>query len=132
MKKKTKIILIITGIVIVLISIISGTKIKETHADMEPMSEQEYMIKVAKEHQKEMDEAVRYGDKDHHIKSITYEWDTVKKNPMGGFMLNGYVNDDRDLDFGMALRSDDGGKNIYCYEYTCANKLDEWTGDEDK
>ncbi|MGX5378036.1 DUF1310 family protein [Ligilactobacillus sp. LYQ135] len=128
MKKRTKITLIVVGAFVALIAIVGVSNVRK----VKPMSEKEEMIKIAKEHQKEMDEAVRYGDKDHHIKSITYEWDTVKKNPMGGFMLNGYVNDDRNLDFGMALRSDDGGKNIYCYEYTCANKLDEWTGDEDK
>lgn len=126
MKKKTKIILIITGIVIVLISIISGTKIKEAHADMEPMSEQEYMIKVAKEHQKEMDEEVRYGDKDHHIKTITYEWNTVKHNPMGGFMLDGYVNGDKNLDIGIAFDKDSG--KIECRLYKSCSEVAEWKG----
>lgn len=126
MKKKTKIILIITGIVIVLISIISGTKIKEAHADMEPMSEQEYMIKVAKEHQKEMDEEVRYGDKEHHIKSITYEWNSVKQNPMGGFMINGYVNGDKKLF--VRLMIDKVNDKIECRVYTCSNVIDEWEG----
>ena len=82
------------------------------------------MIKIAKSHQKEMDEEVRYGDKDHHIKTITYEWDTVKKNPMDGFMLDGYVNGDKNLDFGIQFDSDNG--EIKPRMYTCANKIDEW------
>lgn len=46
---------------------------------------------------------------------------------MGGFMLDGYVNNDKKLDFGIMFESDNGGKGIYCYEYTCTVQLDEWT-----
>ncbi len=94
-------------------------------------SEQEKaeMIKIAKAHQKEMDEEVRYGDKDHHIKTITYEWDTVKHNPMGGFSLQGYVNGDKDLDFGIAFDSNDGGENINCHEYRESENLGKFIGD---
>lgn len=113
--------------ILLIILLITGGGLTLNH-----ISQKEEMIKIAKEHKKEMDEEVRYGDKEHHIKSITYEWNTVEKNPMGGFMLNGYVNDDKNLNFGIMFESDDGGKKISCYEYTCANKLDEWTGGEDK
>lgn len=109
MKKRTKIILIVTGIIIVLIAIIGVSNVRK----VKPMSEKEYMIKVAKEHQKEMDEQVRYGDKDHHIKTITYEWDTVKENPMGGFILDGYVNGDKKLSFGIMFESDNGGEEHF-------------------
>ena len=95
----------------------------ENHQREEKME----MIKIAKDHKKEMDEQVRYGDKNHHIKTITYEWDTVEHNPMGGFELQGYVNNDKNLDFGISFDSDNGGKSIYCYEYTCAVQLDDWT-----
>ena len=97
----------------------------ENHQREEKME----MIKIAKDHKKEMDEQVRYGDKDNHIKTITYEWDTVNHNPMGGFELQGYVNNDKNLDFGISFDSDNGGKSIYCYEYRESKKLGELIGD---
>ncbi|KRM51744.1 DUF1433 domain-containing protein [Ligilactobacillus araffinosus] len=127
-KKVLKIIGIGLG-VLLLTAFIAGAIQGFTGKATVSMNDKGYMIKVAKDHQKEMDQAVRYGDKDHHIKTITYQWNTVEHNPMGGFMLNGYVNGDKNLDFGMAVRSDDGGKHIYCYEYTCAEQLDDWTKD---
>ena len=42
------------------------------------IKQKQEMIEIAKAHKEEMDKEVRYGDKDHHIKSITYEWNTVK------------------------------------------------------
>ena len=91
------------------------------------MNDKEYMIKIAKDHQKEMDESVRYGDKDHHIKTITYEWNTVKHNPMGGFMLDGYVNDDKSLNFQVSFDKNDSGK-IECGSHPVSIKLAEWEG----
>lgn len=88
--------------------------------------QKEEMIKIAKEHKKEMDEEVRYGDKDHHIKTITYEWNTVKHNPMGGFMLNGYVNGDKKLFVRLMIDKVNG--KIECRVYTCSNVIDEWEG----
>ena len=73
-----------------------------------------------------MDEEVRYGDKDHHIKTITYEWNTVKHNPMGGFMLNGYVNGDKKLFVRLMIDKVNG--KIECRVYTCSNVIDEWEG----
>ena len=123
MKKKTKIILIVTGVIVVLIAIVGVSNVGK----VKPMSEKEYMIKVAKEHRKEMDESVRYGDKDHHIKTITYEWDTVKHNPMGGFMLDGYVNDDKSLNFQVSFDKNDSGK-IECGSHPVSTRLAEWEG----
>ncbi|MGX5378053.1 DUF1310 family protein [Ligilactobacillus sp. LYQ135] len=122
MKKRTKIILIVTGIIIVLIAIIGVSNVRK----VKPMSEKEYMIKVAKAHKEEMDKEVRYGDKDHHIKSITYEWNTVKKNPMGGFMINGYVNGDKELFVRLMIDKVNG--KIECRMYTCSNVIDKWEG----
>lgn len=125
--KHRKTILIISGVILVIALCIGGIYMQiENHQREEKLE----MIKIAKDHQKEMDEQVRYGDKNHHIKTITYEWDTVKHNPMGGFELQGYVNNDKNLDFGISFDSDNGGKSIYCYEYTCAVQLDDWTGGE--
>ncbi|KRM51742.1 DUF1310 family protein [Ligilactobacillus araffinosus] len=90
------------------------------------MNDKEYMIKVAKDHQKEMDEEVRHGDKNHHIKTITYQWNTVKHNPMGGFMLDGYVNGDKTLDIGIAFDKDSG--KIECRLYKSCSKVAEWKG----
>ncbi|HJD09483.1 MAG TPA: DUF1433 domain-containing protein [Candidatus Ligilactobacillus faecavium] len=66
------------------------------------------MIKIAKDHKKNG----RYGDKDRHIKTITYEWNTVEHNPMGGFELQGYVNNDKNLDFGIFFDSDNDGEHM--------------------
>ena len=122
MKKKTKIILIVTGVIVALIAIIGVSNVVK----VKPMSEKEEMIKIAKEHQKEMDEEVKYGDKEHHIKSITYEWNSVKKNPMGGFMINGYVNGDKKLFVRLMIDKVNG--KIECRVYTCSNVIDEWEG----
>lgn len=116
MKLGTKIILII------LLLVGGGMTVKH-------IEQKEEMIKIAKEHKQEMDKEVRYGDKDHHIKSITYEWNSVEHNPMGGFELQGYVNGDKDLGFGISFDSDDGGKNIYCYEYRESESLGKFIGD---
>lgn len=86
------------------------------------------MIRIAKEHEADMNKEVRYGDKDHHIKTITYEWNTVEKNPMGGFMLDGYVNNDKKLGFGIQFDRNNG--KIEPRMYTCANQIDEWEGQE--
>lgn len=88
--------------------------------------QKEYMIKVAKDHKKEMDQEIRYGDKNHHIKTITYQWNTVKRNPMGGFMLNGYVNGNKKLF--VRLMIDKVNDKIECRVYTCSNVIDEWEG----
>ena len=122
MKKKTKIILVVTGVIVALIAIISVSNVVK----VKPMNEKEEMIKIAKEHQKEMDEEVKYGDKEHHIKSITYEWNSVKKNPMGGFMINGYVNGDKKLFVRLMIDKVNG--KIECRVYTCSNVIDEWEG----
>lgn len=49
---------------------------------------------------------------------------------MGEFELQGYVNNDKNLDFGISFDSNNDGKSIDCYEYTCAEQLNDWTGDE--
>ena len=124
MKMNKKIFWISLSILLILLICGGGIYMQiENHQREEKME----MIKIAKDHKKEMDEQVRYGDKNHHIKTITYEWDTVEHNPMGGFELQGYVNNDKNLDFGISFDSDNGGKSIYCYEYTCAVQLDDWT-----
>lgn len=132
--KHRKTILIVSGVILAIILCIGGIyigcqKIKEeivTESQNEQQEEKMEMIKIAKDHQKEMDEEVRYGDKDHHIKSITYEWNTVEKNPMDGFMLNGYVNNDKKLDFGIQFDSDNG--KIEPRMYRCKPIIASWEG----
>ncbi len=126
MKMNKKIFWIPLSILLILLICGGGIYMQiENHQREEKME----MIKIAKDHKKEMDEQVRYGDKDNHIKTITYEWDTVNHNPMGGFELQGYVNNDKNLDFGISFDSDNGGKSIYCYEYRESKKLGELIGD---
>ncbi len=122
MKKKTKIILIVVGAFFALIAIVGVSNVGK----VKPMSEKEYMIKFAKEHQKKMDEQVRYGDKERHIKSITYEWNTVYKNPMGGFYISGYVNDDKNIDFQIYFDKSSG--KLKCWTNSISPKLAEWKG----
>lgn len=107
--------------ILLIILLITGGGLTLNH-----ISQKEEMIKIAKEHKKEMDEEVRYGDKEHHIKSITYEWNTVEKNPMGGFMLNGYVNDDKKLFVRLMIDKVNG--KIECRVYTCSNTIVKWEG----
>ena len=121
--KHRKTILIISGVILAIVLCIGGiyTQI-ENHQREEKME----MIKFAKDHEKEMNEEVCYGDKDHHIKSITYEWNTVEKNPMDGFMLNGYVNGDKNLYFGIQFDSDNG--EIKPRMYRCKPIIASWEG----
>ena len=84
------------------------------------------MIKIAKAHQKEMDEEVRYGDKNHHIKTITYEWDKIQKNPMGGFIVYGYVNDDKKLNIAIIVDKVNG--KIECRLASSAPAIGKWEG----
>ena len=96
---------------------------------VENQKEEQYnkMVRIAKEHEADMNKEVRYGDKDHHIKTITYEWNSVKKNPMGGFMLDGYVNNDKNLNFGIQFEKDSG--KISCYENRESERLGKFIGD---
>ncbi len=123
MKKKTKIILIVVGAFFALIAIVGVFNVGK----VKPMSEKEYMIKFAKEHQKKMDEQLRHGDKDHHIKTIIYEWDTVKHNPMGGIMIKGYVNHNKDLDFELIFEKNSDGE-ITCRLMESAPEIAQWKG----
>lgn len=95
---------------------------------VENQKEEQYneMIRIAKEHEADMNKEVRYGDKNHHIKTITYEWNSVKKNPMGGFDINGYVNNDKGLDIEMII--DKNGGKTECRLVGSASIIAEWKG----
>ena len=47
---------------------------------------------------------------------------------MGGFMLDGYVNNDKKLNYGIQFDRNNG--KIEPRMYTCANQIDEWEGQE--
>ena len=112
MRKKVKVLLCIllpVSAILLIGGVIVENQKEEQHNEM---------IKIAKEYKADMDKEVRYGDKDHHIKTITYEWNSVKKNPMGGFDINGYVNNDKGLDIEMII--DKNGMQISWFRtYYC-------------
>ena len=124
MKKNKKIFWIPLSILLILLICGGGIYMQiENHQREEKME----MIKIAKDHKKEMDEQVRYGDKDHHIKTITYKWDTVEHNPMGGFMMDGYINGDKKIDFQIVFEKNNG-KKIECWCSPISAKLGDWKG----
>lgn len=119
MNKKIKIFLVILipATILFLGGIFIENSKEEQHTEM---------IRIAKDHKKEMDREVRYGDKDHHIKSITYEWNTIEENPMGGFNLNGYVNNNKKLDIEMIIDKNEG--KIECRLVGSAPIIAKWKG----
>ncbi len=119
LKKHKKIII---AIISVLVIITGGYTIMRIHSEQEKAE----MIKIAKAHQKEMDEEVRYGDKDHHIKTITYEWDTVYRNPMGGFYISGYINNNKKIHF--QIHFDKRNGELKCWTNSISPKLAKWKG----
>lgn len=121
MRNKFKILLCIllpVSVILLIGGVIVGNQKEEQYNEM---------VRIAKEHEADMNKEVRYGDKDHHIKTITYEWNSVKKNPMGGFMLDGYVNNDKNLNFGIQFEKDSG--KISCYENRESERLGKFIGD---
>ena len=123
MKMNKKIFWIPLSILLILLICGGGIYMQiENHQREEKME----MIKIAKDHKKEMDEQILCGDKDRHIKIITYKWDTVEHNPMGGIMVEGYVNHDKDLDFELILEKNNG--KIICRLMESAPEIAQWKG----
>lgn len=60
---------------------------------------QDDMVKVVKENKHLIEEDLRSDDKFNKIKNITIDYDSVKHNPMGGIMVEGYVENDKNLKF---------------------------------
>ena len=121
--KHRKTILIISGVILAIVLCIGGiyTQI-ENHQREEKME----MIKFAKDHEKEMNEEVCYGDKAHHIKSITYEWNRTEENPMGGFNVYGYVNHDKKLNIALIIGEENG--KFDCRLASSAPIIGDWKG----
>ncbi|MGX5378037.1 DUF1310 family protein [Ligilactobacillus sp. LYQ135] len=90
------------------------------------IEQKQEMIKIAKEHKVDMEKDVRSGDDGHRIKSITFEYYSVKHNPMGGFYVNGYVNGNRDLDFQIYFDKNNG--KVECAVHHCNSTLAKWKG----
>lgn len=58
----------------------------------------------------------------------TTEWNSVYHNPMGGFYVSGYVNNDKKMSFQIYFDKNDG--KIECAVHACDNKLAKWKGRE--
>lgn len=144
--KKSKRNFLIILIVLLTVSICGGgiymgyrevQKIKE-EAVMEKREEQqkekEEMIKIIKKLRPQIDAYVRQFDKKHVIKNITIEYNTAHIPPVKGIVVDGYVNNDKSLDFRISIGHntvDDNEKLIYTLDtYSPSDKLAKLEGDE--
>ncbi|MBC1490430.1 DUF1310 family protein [Listeria booriae] len=96
----------IIGIVVVILAVIGigiGVKYK-----MDQQKVQEDMVKVVKANEKLIGDDLKSQDKYHKIKSISINYDSIKKSPMGGIIVDGYVNNKKDLTFVSGLQRYDG------------------------
>ncbi|WP_244056633.1 DUF1310 family protein [Ligilactobacillus pabuli] len=97
MKRKTKIVLLSVVITIALIvSLIGGGKY---YMNQRAEHQHEEMVAYVKQYQRVIENDLRESDKNHFIKSITINYNTIKHNPMGGIDVTGYVNGDKKLVF---------------------------------
>ncbi|WEV56436.1 DUF1310 family protein [Ligilactobacillus acidipiscis] len=97
MKKKTKVILWSIALAVVLIGgLIGGGKY---YMDRREEQQQEEMVAYVKKYHEVIEDDLKQSDKNNFIKSITIDYSSVKRNPMGGIDVNGYVNGDKKLVF---------------------------------
>lgn len=96
-KKKIWLGIILTLCLIGIIALIGiGGKI---YMDKKYEAQQQAAIEVVKENENLIKDNVHHDDKYKRVNSITIDYDTVKINPMGGIMVDGYVNDNKKLIF---------------------------------
>ncbi|MGC6770072.1 DUF1310 family protein [Enterococcus sp. LJL51] len=65
---------------------------------------QDEMTKVVEENKFLVDEWLKQNDSLCKIKTVEIDYSTVKHNPMGGIMVQGYVNNDEELAFSVGFR----------------------------
>lgn len=100
----------------------------------EQLEEKKEMIRIIKKLQPQIDTYVRQFDKNHVIKNITIEYNTAHIPPVKGIVVDGYVNNDKSLDFRISIEhntKDNNGKLIYTIgTYSPSDKLEDLEGDE--
>ncbi|BDR59441.1 hypothetical protein XA3_18820 [Xylocopilactobacillus apicola] len=92
---------------------------------------QEEMVKEVKKNEKRIERFVRSSDENKVVKTITIDYDSIEHNPMGGVMVDGYVNGDKELSFGVIISNNYvGDKREYNISGGISSKLDDFmTGD---
>lgn len=65
---------------------------------------QDEMIKVVEENKSLVEASLDRRDKLSKIKTVEFDYSTVKHNPMGGIMVKGYINNDEELSFSAGFR----------------------------
>ncbi|EUJ52293.1 DUF1310 family protein [Paenilisteria rocourtiae] len=92
----------IIGIVVVILAVIAigfGVKYK-----MDQQKLQDEMVKVVKANQDLVKADLKQDDKYDKIKSISIDYDSITKSPMGGLLFQGFVNDEPTLTFNAGLQ----------------------------
>lgn len=145
MKKNKKIFLISLSILLILLICGGGIymghkecqKVKEEVVmgrQEEQLEEKKEMIRTIKKLQPQIDAYVRQFDKNHVIKNITIEYGTAHIPPVKGIVVDGYVNNDKSLDFRISIGHntvDDNGELMYTIDtYSPSDKLGKLEGDE--
>lgn len=97
MKKKHKISLII-GITLLIILAIGG----KIYMDKKSFNDE--MVDIVHTHKSIVEKELRGEDPLDRIKKIDIDDSTIKHNPMGGIMFEGFVNGQRELSFSTGFR----------------------------
>ncbi|MBC1373656.1 DUF1310 family protein [Listeria booriae] len=66
---------------------------------MDQQKLQDDMVKVVKANEHLVEDDLKQDDKYDRIKSVSIEYNSIMKSPMGGLLFQGYVNDDPSLTF---------------------------------
>ncbi|MGR3741155.1 DUF1310 family protein [Companilactobacillus sp. DQM5] len=107
MNKKKASLIILFGLIIISIGI--GVKVH-----MDNVRFHEEMISEIKKHKDLIHDDLHALDKKKYIKSIQIDYSKVERNPMGGIIVYGYVNNDKSLKFSSGIdKSNINGKDIF-------------------
>ncbi|RDX00708.1 DUF1310 family protein [Listeria kieliensis] len=98
MKKGWIIFISIVVVIIAVIAIVGG----KIYMDNKKLNED--MKEVVKSNESLIEKELAVYDTHNKIRSVSIDYDTVEKSPMGGILFQGYVNDDKTLTFNAGLK----------------------------
>ncbi|WP_317635234.1 DUF1310 family protein [Xylocopilactobacillus apicola] len=126
--KRQRIISIVLVVIVVIGLMVRGAINMKKESDRKF---QEEMVKEVKKNEKRIERFVRSSDENKVVKTITIDYDSIEHNPMGGVMVDGYVNGDKELSFGVIISNNYvGDKREYNISGGISSKLDDFmTGD---
>lgn len=104
MKKKHKISLIV-GIILLIILAVGG----KIYMDKKSFNDE--MVDIVHTHKSIVEKELRDEDPLDRIKKIDIDDSTIKHNPMGGIMFEGFVNGQRELSFSTGFRKYNSSEN---------------------